>query len=93
MTRFLNGPAAGTRDLVGLITWDALDQPTDTPAPEESVFAYKVKGEPTMCHLNIRGGKGGFYPLAEYELCEVQPTEEEMRSTAAWRAWCERNRP
>lgn len=106
MTRFLDGPARGqtlmlkrapkflrvTRDDKHSLSpvWDALDQVDDTPMQGESLFAYQCKGTPTMCHVNIRGGKGGFYPIAEYELCQVQPTDDEMRSTSAWQAWCHR---
>lgn len=72
--------------------WDALDQPEDTPMGGESVFAYKCKGTPGMAMVDGRDKKGkkwgGAFVIAEYELCEVQPTDAEMRSTPAWQAWC-----
>lgn len=75
---------------VGSSKWDALDQPTDNPETGEIVFAYKCKckGEPGTVHLNMGRKGGGWYAVAEYELCEVQPTDAEMRSTPAWQAWC-----
>lgn len=67
--------------------FDALDQLTDTPRPEETIYAYEVVGEVGMMHLNKRGG-GGFYPIATYRLVTSQPTDAQMRRNDAWRDWC-----
>lgn len=104
MTRFTDGPAKGqvlmlkraarflrvVQSSAG--TWDALDQPDDSPAPDETLYAYTIVGQPLMCHIN-RGSKGsGFYPAADYRLCEIQPSDPEMRSIKLWGEWCERNK-
>lgn len=100
MTRFKDGPAKGqSLMLKRAVTylrvvevggkWDALDLPEDEPAQNEKVYAYKITGQPGHCHINIRGGRGGFYPIAEYALCAPQPTDAEMRTRSAWCAWCE----
>lgn len=74
--------------------WDALDQPDDTPEPDEELFAYKHTGQNAgMCHVRMSGkakGGSGFYAIAEYALCDPQPSDEEMRDVFKWRAWCER---
>jgi len=71
MTTFKDGPAKGqtlmlrraqmflrvVQDPKG--TWDALDQPDDTPKPEERLYAYRIDGQPAMAHYCIRGGRGG----------------------------------
>lgn len=100
MTTILDGPAKGqtlmlkrapkylrvVRDDKHSLSpkWDALDQIGDTPMGGETCFAYLLQGKPGVIHLNMGRGKGGFYPVAEYALCETQPTEEEFRSTALW---------
>lgn len=99
-TSFKDGPARGQtlmlkrspiylRVVAANGKWDALDQPTDEPAENEKVYAYKLTGEPGMCHINMGRKGGGFYPIAEYALCQTQPTDAEMRSRAKWCAWCE----
>jgi hypothetical protein len=104
VTRFLDGPAAGTtlylkrapvylRAVQGPAgpthagDWDALDQLEDEPRSSERIVVYRLEGEPTFCHIN-RGGRGsGFYRGGAYRVVEPQPTDLEVRSTAAWRAW------
>jgi hypothetical protein len=71
--------------------WDACDQLDDVPHPSEQPVAYEIVGKPGMCHLNRRGGGGGFYPIATYRLVRAQPGEAEMRGTEAWQAWCHKN--
>lgn len=105
MTRFIDGPAAGQTLMLKRAPvflrvvqgekWDALDQPDDEPLENETVYAYQLAEAPGHVHLSTRGqnGKrgGGFYPLANYKLCEEQPTKTEMIVTGDWRAWCYRH--
>jgi len=102
MTTFIDGPAAGQplmlRRAARFIRvvesdgkWDALDQPEDTPKPDEKIYAYEVRGEVGSCHIQMRGkykGGGGFYPIASYGFVEKQPDDATMRDTAKWRQWC-----
>jgi len=67
---------------------DALDQLSDSPLPDEKLFAYRITGAPGHVHLNIRGGRGGFYPVGEYRLVANQPPDEVMRDVSAWALWC-----
>ncbi len=100
MTTFLDGPAKGQR-LIMLHRaarflrvceekgkWDALDQLTDSPKAEETLHAYEIAGPVGMCHIRASGGRGGFYPIAEYRMVVPQPTDKEMRDTKEWHDWC-----
>ena len=100
MTTFEDGPAKGQHLMLKCAarflrvveangTWDALDQPTDTPRPEEKLYAYEIAGQPGMCHLNCGRGRGGWYPIASYRFVKDQPPDAEMRSAEAWSRWCE----
>lgn len=79
MTRFLNGPASGQKLMLKTSPpklrvvedrgkWDALDLPTDEPRPGETIHRYRLVRITGNIHINSRGGRGGFYPMAEYEL-------------------------
>lgn len=101
MTRFLDGPAEGqvlmlkrapiylraVRSADG--KWDALDQLDDVPRSGETIAVYKLEGEPTMCHINRArsAGGGGFFRGGAYRVVAEQPSDDQVRSTAAWRAW------
>jgi len=104
MTSFIDGPAKGQHlmlkraarfirvvDEVG--KWDALDQPEDTPKATEKIYAYQVHGDVRACHINRGGGRGGFYPIAEYRFIVDQPDDATMRDADRWRAWCEARKP
>jgi hypothetical protein len=99
MTTFTNGPAKGRHLMLKRTPiflrvteaggkWDALNEPEDTPLPEEKLHAYRLAGMPGQCHVNISGGRGGFFALAEYELVAIQPDDATMRDAAAWSRWC-----
>lgn len=98
MTRCLDGPAAGQTlqlrraptylrvvvDAAG--TWDALDQLDDYPQMDETVYAYRMEGEPTWMHVRARTG-GGFYRGGQYRVVEPQPDQAVLRSETRWQAW------
>jgi len=105
MTRFLEGPAAGmtlslrraplflrvVRNDAG--QFDALDQFTDAPTSNETLFVSRRKGEAGTCHIDYTDAKtrrrsGKWFTVAEYELFAVQPADDVLRSTEAWRTWC-----
>jgi len=99
MTKFFNGPAAGQTLMLHRTPiflrvcekggkFDALDQLTDTPEPGETLTVYRVVERTGIVHLNIRGGKGGFFPIAGYQVCEEQPDQTVMRDTRLWQNWC-----
>jgi hypothetical protein len=101
MTLFLDGPAAGKtlmltraphylRAVQGVTgDWDALDQLTDTPHPGETVVAYEMVSGPRSMHVCSRGKKAvsGWFQGGDYRVVADQPTDEQLRSTDAWRAW------
>lgn len=102
MTRFEDGPAKGQtlmlkrapfllrvtrKKLLGDVLFDALDQLTDEPTPDEELFAYELTARPGWSFVD--GSKTrGLYAIGLYKLCEPQPSDEEMRSNSAWSAWC-----
>ncbi len=72
------------------LEWDALDQPGDTPADDEDVFA-TVRTDSWTVHVDgTRNGRrfGEWWPGASYRLCDAQPTAEILRDAERWRAWC-----
>jgi hypothetical protein len=99
MTRFKDGPAKGqllmlNRSPIFLRVvekdgkWDALDQWEDSPRPGESIHVYQRVGEAGTCHIYARGGGGGFFSAGDYEHVAEQPSDEDVRNTAKWQAWC-----
>lgn len=99
MTKFLDGPAKGKTLMLKRAPvflrvtnigdrWDALDQLNDSPLPEEVVHAYRAASEVGAVHVNRGGGKGGFYTVADYELCPSQPSQDQMRNLGQWADWC-----
>jgi len=105
MVRFLDGLAAGVvlllhrappylrvvRSVDG--TWDALDQLDDMPAPDETIHVYRREGPASTVHVDYRRGRRGpssaWYALASYRVVATQPGDEVVRSTPAWRGWCQ----
>jgi hypothetical protein len=100
MTKFIDGPAIGktlmlkrtpillrVTELLGV--FDALNELDDVARPEERLHCYVMSKYLGACHINRSGGRGGFYPIAEYKLREQPPTEVEMRDNAAWAKWCD----
>ncbi len=103
MAVFVDGPASGVALALRLAppllravqtaggSWDALDQPGDTPAPGEGVWAYRRSGPITRAHLCYRGklrGLSGWYEDARYAVVVPQPDDEVLRDEGRWRAWC-----
>src|ERR1700730_5412825 len=101
MAKFTNGPAANVmlnirraplflrvvRDTKG--QWDALDQLSDTPEYDETIYAYRLTSNDGMIHINSRDRKtgshtGGFFVLATYEVVDPQPDDATMRSNKKW---------
>jgi hypothetical protein len=102
MTEFLDGPAAGQTLMLKRAPkylravqaatgdWDALDQLIDTPRAGERVVAYRMVEGPFRAHICARGrnrSASGWYEGGRYRVCDSQPTDEQLRETAAWRAW------
>lgn len=73
-------------------TFDALDQLDDQPKPEETIHVYWLAGEPMRGMIDGAKYRGPFL-AAWYRLVPAQPTDAEVRTTAAWRLWTEANRP
>lgn len=101
MTTFQDGPAHGKTlmlkrspkflrvvEAAGKQEFDALDQPEDTPAITENIYAYVLDKNLGSCHINRGRGCGGFYPICEYRFVEKQPPEASMRDGKAWEDWC-----
>jgi hypothetical protein len=102
VTGFIDGPAKSQhlmlkrsphflRVVKSPRAWDALDQAGDGPAPDEKIFAYKLSKQLGNCHINMGRGRGGFYPISEYQFIPQQPTDEQMRKPALWAGWCSKN--
>lgn len=103
MTTFLDGPAAGVTlflrrapFLLRVVQshtgeWDALDQLTDQPGPQETIAVYRLARAAGTIHLCARGkgAQSGTFAMAEYRLHEVQPADATARSIRAWRTWCD----
>lgn len=67
---------------------DALDQLDDAPRSTERIYIYEMIGHPTWIHINRRGKHGsGMFRGGTYRMVSTQPSDDEVRSTAAWRAW------
>lgn len=108
MHTFVDGPAKGkvlncTRTPIMLRvtetsegTIDALDQPDDLARSDEKIHVYRLAGPPGFVHVDYRGegGRrcGRNFQIGAYELLPEQPADEDVRSTAAWRAWCDANK-
>lgn len=73
---------------------DALDQPGDTPEPDEAVYVYIMRGRPTSAFVDgRRNGKRYGYrdEIATYRhFPEIVP-EATLRDNAAWSSWCHAN--
>ena len=106
MTTFKDGPAAGKKLTTRRAPYylrvtshpingvDALDQIGDTAKDDEILTAYRIVGTPGYVHLNTgRKPGGGSSPIATYEMIHPQPIDAEMRTNAAWKTWCEANKP
>lgn len=108
MLRFKDGPAKGktlncTRAPIMLrVTetpegaFDALDQPEDLARSDEKIHVYRLAAAPSFVHVDYRG-KGGRrcgrnFQMGVYELLPEQPADEDVRTTAAWCAWCDANK-
>lgn len=104
LVRFADGPAQHTslqlarcplflrvvRDVEG--RWDALDLLDDEPRPGETITVYRLRSSDGTCHIDFTEGgrrKGKWLRMATYALSPAQPDEATVRSTAAWRKWCE----
>ena len=106
MMKFIDGPAVGavlylrraptvlrvTQTAAGSI--DALDQVADVPEPDGKLTAYLRVGPAEHVHVCRQPRSvSGWFVAAEYRVLSFQPPDETMRSTEAWHAWCEINKP
>lgn len=102
MIEFLDGPAAGqvlqlrrAPMLLRVVqsrrgAWDALDQLDDEPQATERIYIYRrcVLKPVSKVHVLCSPRKGsGFYWMASYRYLPDQPSDADVRSTAAWQAW------
>lgn len=104
MTKFVDGPAAGAlvflrraplflRAVKGSVgDWDALDQVDDKPHADETIVAYRRRGDVFTAHVQrvVDGRRcGGWYQGGEYFVVSTQPPDAVMRDNAEWRKWAE----
>lgn len=69
--------------------WDALDQLSDQPIPDETLYAYEIVGTLEWCFMDFGSPRrGGRYVMATYKFVQPQPTDADMRDETAWDAWC-----
>ena len=99
MITFIDGPAKGiimhllraplllrvTTSVTG--EFDALDQVTDEPLPEEQIYVYRRQRKPNLVHVNGAKSVRGFYLNTEYKYEPVQPPDHTMRNRTAWQQW------
>ena len=109
MIRFIDGPVAGavlslrrTPVMLRVVEGrddiiDALDELDDDPKPSETIYVYMLASVPQTVHIDrgeINGRHvGEWHTTAEYTVWPQQPTDDQMRTTDAWRAWVESQRP
>jgi hypothetical protein len=109
LSKFIDGPAAEVSlslrrspTLLRVVraadgAWDALDQIIDAPEPSETVYVYRRVTEPVMYHFSGRDKQGrrtgGFRSTADYRFLPDQPLADDVRTNAAWQAWCQANGP
>jgi hypothetical protein len=103
MTTFLDGPAKDTKLMLTRAphflravqakdgTWDALDQPDDTPTADERIVVYVMVGDPTWMHVRATKGRSGVYRGGQYTLVDPQPPDAVLRDRAQWQAWAQAN--
>lgn len=107
MSKFIDGPATGVQlqhrrapIMLRVVQnaagkWDVLDQPGDTPAPDEKIFVYRLTARACSYHLCVRGKNrdaGGWYQDGVYKVLVPQPNDVDLRTADAWDAWCELNK-
>ncbi len=72
--------------------WDALDQLDDEPKKSETIHVYRRRDDLTISKYHLltgrrgRAGSGWFF-TASYSAISEQPTDDQVRSAAAWQAW------
>ena len=103
MTTFLDGPLKGVvlrlrrspkylratrRAVAGLYEFDALDQLDDTPRDGESLHCYYRVADDGWIHVKMQGPGSGMHRIATYALFRPEPSEADMWTNVAWRAWC-----
>jgi hypothetical protein len=109
VTRFIDGPAEGAllmlqrtplylratirRTDAGKRGFDALDQLDDTPAPDETIVAYRLASTDGTIHIDrtdprTRRRVGSWHRLVTYAVVDPQPDDVTMRDITKWRAWC-----
>ena len=108
MLTFLDGPAAGVKLMLHRAPvflrvvrspggdWDALDQLTDEPAPDETITVYRRRDDLDRSRIHLLCGRGrngsnatGWYWMASYSVLPDQPADADVRTTARWRKWAE----
>ena len=104
MTKFQDGPAAGVvlglrRSPLYLravqnrfgenAAWDALDRLADRPEPDERIVAYRRVKYDGHVHICRRPTGGGYFAMAEYVVCDQQPTADVLRNTNKWQEWAQ----
>lgn len=105
MIRLTDGPAAGvqlhlnrTPILLRVVEgpggkFDALDQLDDVPADDEKIYVYRITAPPGVAFLDYhdKAGRrcGKRLLTATYAALPDQPEDAQVRTTAAWQAWCE----
>jgi hypothetical protein len=72
--------------------WDALDQLDDEPKATETIVVYRRRDDLQVSRYHILTGRprragSGFYWMASYSVLPDQPADDQVRETAAWRAW------
>ncbi len=105
MISFRNGPASGqilTLHRAPFLlrvtqegkSFDALDQLEDEPRAEEALHAYVLEDGPTAAFVRCsKPGRSGLVLIAAYRVVPTQPRDKDMRTRAAWVAWCEAHAP
>jgi hypothetical protein len=73
--------------------WDALDQPDDTPREGETLIVGRLKTRDSVHFDGTRHGRrfGETHATADYELVDLQPTQDVLRDRRQWVKWCEAN--
>lgn len=88
MIAFIDGPAKGIS--LELARTPILLRVDDVVKKGEQIVVYRLVGMPSSYHVSCRPrSQSRWVHNATYQVVDPQPADDQVRSNAAWRRWCE----